>query len=126
MTRKIKNIISWSLTGLLALVFLSSASMKFLGGEEVLKGMSAVGISTGMLKLIGTIELVSILLFIIPRTGLLGTLLLAAYLGGAIATHIEHQQPFIAAVIVECLVWITAAMRFPELSARFVGNVEKG
>jgi hypothetical protein len=68
------------------------------------------------------VEFLSVLLFIIPRTGVLGTLMLAAYLGGAIATHVEHGQPFIAPAIVQAVVWITAVVRFPELSRRLMGS----
>jgi hypothetical protein len=74
------------------------------------------------LKLLGVVEIISVLLFIIPRTGILGTLLLAAYMGGAIATHLEHRLPLFLPIIIQCLVWITAAIRFPELSKRFTNN----
>ena len=122
MKQKTKNIIGWVLTGMLSLVFIASGSMKLMGGEEVLKGAAAMGISAGTFKIIGVLEIISIILFIIPRTGLLGTLLLAAYVGGAIVTHLEHQQAVFVPVIIQCLVWITAAIRFPELSRRLKGN----
>jgi hypothetical protein len=48
--------------------------------------------------------------------------MLAAYLGGAIVTHLEHQQPFIMPVVVQALVWIAATIRFPELTGRLTGN----
>ena len=122
MTQKIKNILGWVLTTLLALVFISSAAMKFVGSEEAVKGAASMGLSAGTLRLIGVVEIGSLLLFIFPRTGVLGTLLLAAYLGGAIATHVEHQQPIFVTVVMQALLWITAVIRFPELSRRLVGN----
>ena len=122
MTQKTKNIIGWVLTGLLALVFFASASMKLIGGDEVAKGASAMGISATAFKMIAVLEILSILLFIFPRTGLLGTLLLAAYVGGVIVTHLEHQQAIFIPIIIQCLVWIAAAIRFPELSRRLTGN----
>ena len=122
MTQKTKNIIGWVLTALLAFVFLSSASMKLMGSEQAAKGAEAMGLSHDAIKLIAVIEIASLLLFVFPRTGLLGTLLLAAYLGGAIATHLEHAQPFIVPVIIQCLVWITALIRFPELGHRLFGK----
>lgn len=120
MTQKVKNIIGWTLTGVLAFIFASSAFMKLTGSEEVVKGAAAMGLTAGTMQLIGIIEIVSIALFIIPRTGLLGTLLLAAYLGGAIVTHLEHGQPFIMPVMIQAVVWITAVIRFPELSRRLL------
>lgn len=95
--------------------------MKFVGGAETEKHIAEMGITVTTLKMLGAVEALSILLFIIPRTGLLGTLLLSAYLGGAIATHLEHQQPIMMPVIVACVLWITAAIRFPELSRRLLG-----
>ena len=122
MTQKTKNIIGWVLTGILAFALIASASMKLTGGEELAKNAAAFGLTAGTLKIIGVLEIICILFFIIPRTGLLGTLLVAAYLGGAIVTHMEHGQPIIAPLIIQCLVWITAAIRFPELSRRLLGN----
>jgi hypothetical protein len=36
-------------------------------------------------------------------------------MGGAMATHLEHQQPVVIAITVQVLLWITLALRFPEL-----------
>ncbi len=96
--------------------------MKLTGGEEAAKAAASMNLSVGTMQLIGVVEIGSLLLFIFPRTGVLGTLLLAAYLGGAIATHLEHQQPIFVAVIIQSLVWITAILCFPELSKRLLGN----
>jgi hypothetical protein len=101
MTQKAKNIIGWTLTGILAFVFISSAVMKLTGSEEVVKGAASMGLTAGAMQVDRYVEIGSILLFIFPRTGLLGTLLLAAYLGGAIVTHLEHGQPFLVPVIIQ-------------------------
>lgn len=122
MSTKTRKIIGWVLTGLLAFVFLSSAFMKLKGGVDVAKSATGFGITLGTLQLLGVVEIISLVLFAIPRTGLLGTLLLAAYLGGAIATHLEHNLPVVAPVIIQCILWITATIRFPELSRRLVGG----
>lgn len=122
MTQKTRAIIGWVLTGLVGLVMVGSAFMKFKGGEEAAAAAKDMGLTATSITIIALVELLSILLFIIPRTGMLGTLLLAAYLGGAIATHVQHGQPFIAPAVVQALVWVTAAIRFPELSRRIAGN----
>ena len=122
MTQKTQNIIGWTLTIMVSLVLAASGVMKLIGGEETMKGAAAMGISAGTLKLIGLVEIGSMLLFILPRTAVLGTLLLAAYLGGAIATHIQNQQPIMMPVIIQSLVWIAALIRFPELSRRITGK----
>lgn len=122
MNQKTTNIIGWILTGLLGFVFISTGIMKLMGTDEVLKGAASFGLDGSTFKIIGLVELVSILLFIYPRTGLLGTILLAAYLGGAIATHLEHQLSVVVPILIQCFLWITAAVRFPELTNRFLGK----
>jgi uncharacterized membrane protein YphA (DoxX/SURF4 family) len=114
MSQKTRTIIGWVLTAILALVFIGSAISKLTANDEMLKQVTKMGLSQHKFHLIAIIEIVSFLLFAIPRTGLLGTLLLAAYMGGAIATHAEHFMPVLAPTIVECVVFITAAIRFPE------------
>jgi uncharacterized membrane protein YphA (DoxX/SURF4 family) len=122
MSPKVRNIIGWVLTALLAALFIWSASMKFIGGgPEMEKGMADMGITMDTLHILGVVEALAIVLFIIPRTGVVGTLLLVAYLGGAIATHLEHQQPIMMPVIISMVLWITAAIRFPELTSRLFG-----
>lgn len=122
MSTKTRNIIGWVLTGLLGAVLLMSAFMKLSGSPEAIKGAAAFGLSAETVKVIGVLEVLSLLFFIFPRTGVLGTLLLAAYLGGAIATHLEHQQSPAVPIIMQCLVWIAAVIRFPELSRRLTGK----
>ena len=124
MNPKTRNIIGWVLTVPIAGFLLFSASGKFMDTEEMRGMTAALGLTPELLKTIGVIEIISTILFIIPRTGVLGTLLLAAYLGGAIATHLEHPQvgPPTFAILAQCLVWITAAIRFPELTARLMGR----
>jgi hypothetical protein len=79
---------------------------------------ASFGLDDSTYKMLGVIELMSVILFVIPRTGLLGTLLLAAYMGGAIATHLEHEQSIVAPCIIQSFLWIVAFVRFPELFDR--------
>jgi len=122
MSQKIINSTGWVLTAVIALLFGMSAFMKITANETVIAQAAEVGIDAKTYFLIGIIEIVSLILFIVPRTGVLGTLLLAAYMGGAIATHLEHQQPIAMAVAVQVLVWITAVLRFPELKERLLAS----
>jgi hypothetical protein len=118
MTDKTKKLIHWSLTGLVAFVFLGSVMGKFTADAKALEMAAAFGLDASAYKMLGAIELISVILFVIPRTGLLGTLLLAAYMGGAIATHLEHDQSIVAPCIIQSFLWIVAFVRFPELSDR--------
>jgi hypothetical protein len=122
MSPKTKNIINWVLAGLVAFIFLGSAAGKLSGGADGIKMAESFGISASNFTMIGVVELISIILFLIPRTGVLGTLLLAAYMGGAIATHLEHGQSIVAPAAIAAFVWIVAVIRFPELTQRILGK----
>lgn len=123
MTPKAKNIIDWILTGIVALIFLSSAAFKLSGSADVSKLAKSLGISNSNFTIIGVVELISIILFLIPRTSILGTLLLVAYMGGVIATHLEHGQSLLSPILIASFVWIVAAVHFPELTQRILGKV---
>ena len=53
----------------------------------------------GLWRLLGTILLGSTLLYAIPRTSLLGAVLLTGYLGGAVASHVRIGSPFFSHVL---------------------------
>lgn len=118
MTQKTIKITAWSLTVVVGLLLALSASLKIIQSQEALTHAAALGIDSQTYFILGIIEIASLILFIIPRTAILGTLLLIAYMGGAIATHLVHQQAVIVPAAVQILIWITAAVRFPELSHR--------
>lgn len=122
MSEKVKNSILWVLTALVAALFLFSAFGKITGNEESIKMAAGFGIDATAFLTLGIVELLAVALFIIPRTGVLGTLLLVAYLGGAIATHLEHGQSVVAPCVIQAFVWIVAVLRFPELSKRLFGR----
>ncbi|AYM99276.1 DoxX family protein [Chryseobacterium sp. 3008163] len=118
MKQKTIKITGWVLTILIGLLLGLSASLKLIQSEETLAQAATIGIDGTTYFIIGIIEIVSLLLFIIPRTSIVGALLLAAYLGGAIATHLTNQLPVIMPISVQVLLWITAFIRFPELRQR--------
>ena len=118
MTHKGLNIIGWVLTVGLALLFGMSAFMKLSPDEESLAQAAAIGLDATTFQFIGIVEITSLILFLIPRTGLVGALFLMAYMGGAIVTHLEHQDSIVMPVIVQIALWVTAFIRFPELKVR--------
>jgi hypothetical protein len=122
MSSKTKNIVGWVLSGLLGALFLFSASGKLMGGEEAVKMASGLGINASTFTILGVVEVLSLALFLYPRTGVLGTLLLSAYMGGAIATHLEHGESFAFQCVIQAVLWITAIIRFPELKSRIMSS----
>jgi len=122
MSDKTKKFINGILAALPAFIFTGSAISKFAANQEALKMASTFGLNSTANYTLGVIEIACVILFAIPRTGIIGTLLLAAYMGGAIATHLEHGLPIIAPCIIQAFVWIAAFVRFPELSKRILGK----
>ena len=120
MSEKTKKIIYWVLTGLVAFIFLGSAMGKFTADEKAIEMAASMGLDANTFKLLAFVEILSLVLFILPRTGVIGTLLLCAYMGGAIATHLEHGQSVIAPCVIQAVLWMVAVYRFPELRTRIL------
>jgi hypothetical protein len=84
----------WVMTALYALFMLgASVAPKFIGAEVALTALTDIGWPTKYLLLIGVIELVCVILFLIPRTALLGAIVMTALLGGALASHLRAGSP---------------------------------
>jgi hypothetical protein len=115
MNNKTKKIIGWTFSGMVLLLIAASAIDKISGSEHSLEMTRSFGITSPIYRLLGIVELTSVILFTIPRTGVLGLLLLSSYLGGAIATHLQHGQSVIFPAAIEALIWITALSRYPQL-----------
>jgi hypothetical protein len=122
MSEKTKKIIYWSLTGLIAFVFVGSAMGKLTADVKALEMAASMGLDANTYKMLGFIEIISVLLFIFPRTGILGTILLVAYMGGAIATHLENGQSIIAPCVIQTILILVSIYRFPELVQRILNK----
>ncbi|OOG39478.1 DoxX family protein [Polaromonas sp. A23] len=84
----------WSMSALFALfMIVVSAAPKLLGAQVAVESMESIGWPSQHLLLIGIIELTCTVLFVIPRTALLGTVLLTGLLGGALASHWRVGSP---------------------------------
>jgi hypothetical protein len=124
MSDKTKKIIYWLLTAMVSFVFLGSAFGKLNGNADALKMALDFGIDAKTYMIIGIVELSCLILFVIPRTGVIGTILLASYMGGAIATHLEHNVSIIAPVMVQTFMLIVAFYRFPVLRNTLLSSIK--
>jgi hypothetical protein len=67
---------------------------------------------------LGAIEICCALLYAIPRTAVLGAVLLTGYLGGAIATHVRVGDPsFVTPLVLGMIAWAGLYLRDPRLRA---------
>jgi len=88
------------LTGLFALFMLgASISPKLLGMPIAEETMAQLGWPAGYAFMIGIIELTCLVLYLIPRTSLLGAVLMMGLLGGAIATQIRAGSPLFSHIL---------------------------
>lgn len=82
------------LTGLFALFMLgASIAPKLLGMPVAAETLTALGWPPGYVLLIGIIELTCLVLYLIPRTSVLGAVLMMGLLGGAMATQVRVGNP---------------------------------
>ena len=96
------------LSGLAALFFLLDAVMKFVKPPEVVEATTQLGYPEEVIAGLGAILLASTILYIIPRTAVLGAILLTGYLGGAVASHVRVGHPLFQTafpIIFGALLW---------------------
>ena len=75
-------------------VVLTSATWKLTRNQWYVAEFARIGWPESALPLLAFLQLGCILLFIIPRTAVLGAVLLTGYLGGAIATYVRMGEPY--------------------------------
>jgi hypothetical protein len=78
----------------LAIAFLGfDTAIKLAGMSVVAETLSSLGYPADLGFTIGVVELVCLVLYVVPRTAVLGAILLTALFGGGIATHIRVGSP---------------------------------
>lgn len=105
------------ITVLVSLLFLFSAAMKFMGGAEVKEGMAHLGLPESMIIPLGILEAACTAIYLIPATSVLGAILLAGYMGGAICTHWRVGDPFLGQIAIALVIWLAIYLREPRLKA---------
>lgn len=121
MKTKKKQIVSWILSGLVTFIFFGSGLFKLFGGAATLEMAKAVG-GQSNLEILAYVEFIIVALFWIPRTAVVGALLMVAYMGGAMAALFVANQPIMPPTFIEVIVWVAIFVRFPELSFKLLKN----
>jgi len=87
-------------TGVFALFMLgASITPKLLNMSVAQDTLTQLGWPPGYVLMIGLIELTCVVLYLIPRTALLGAVLMMGVLGGAMATHIRAGSPLFSHIL---------------------------
>lgn len=117
------KLIGWILSGLIAaFLILGSGVPKFIEWEGKEAMMNKLGWSTDTIFKIGFVEVTVAVLFLIPKTAFIGAILLAAYLGGATATHVRIGEPFFIPIILGIVAWVALGLRDARIFTLAFGN----
>jgi hypothetical protein len=107
-----KALAGWILSALIALFLIAgSASGKFTEWEGKDDMFVKLGWGKEVMVKIGIVEVAAAILFLIPHTAFIGAILLSAYLGGAVATHVRINDHFFFPIIIGVLVWVALGLR---------------
>jgi hypothetical protein len=87
------------ISGLAVLFMLFDAVIHVLKITPVVEAFAQLGFPLGVARGLGIVELVCIALYVIPRTSVLGAILLTGYLGGAIATQVRAGAPLVSTAL---------------------------
>ena len=103
------------LTALSALFLLVDAVMKLILAAPAVQATVELGYPARVVHPLGLILLIATILYLIPRTAILGAILLTGYLGGAVATHLRVSNPLFShtlfPVYVGMMIWAGLCLR---------------
>lgn len=111
----------------LVLLFLwLDAGMKIASAKVSVDFSGQLGFAPAQVPVLGWLLLISSLLYAVPRTSLIGAILLTGYLGGAIAVQYQHGMPLLSHVLfgayMAAFAWGGLALRYPALMAWLLGR----
>jgi hypothetical protein len=113
------------LSGIAVAFLLFDAAGKLFKVKPVIEGSAKLGYPESTIVPIGVLLLAGVVLYLIPRTSVLGAIYLAAYLGGAVASHYRLGNPLASHVLfpvyVAAFLWGGLALRSPRLLAVLTG-----
>ena len=109
--------IGWVLSGLASAVLIFSGIVKFMPVSDpaMEESLRHIGWRADQLSGLGILEIAVVIVYLIPQTAVLGAILTAAYMGGAIATHVRVGDPFIAQAVIGVIFWLGLWLREPRL-----------
>lgn len=122
---KVRLWTSYILQGIVVLMFLMGAFNNIMQSEMAVSGAMEFGYSRESVFTMGIILLVATLLYAIPMTCFLGALLLTAWLGGAVATHMIHGDPLsmiLFPMAFGAIVWLSLILRNRRIQDLFLNS----
>jgi len=117
----------FAMSAVVVLFLLMDSGMKLAAIQPVLEAGQQIGFpGVAMARKLGAVLLVCTLLYVWPRTAVLGAILVTAFLGGAVATHVRLGNPLFTHVLfgvyVGVFLWAGLVLREPRLRAVLLGG----
>jgi uncharacterized membrane protein YphA (DoxX/SURF4 family) len=107
-----KKIVTWILSGLIALTMIMAGVTKLMGQEKQVTGFAAMGFPNGFVYVAGVIEVVGAILLLIPKTAAFGVLILGATMVVATGAVLKMGDfahagfPFAFLVVIGIIGWL--------------------
>ena len=115
------SLAGWGMSGLMIAFLLFDSCSKLALERHVVEATTRIGYPLDVIRPLGAICLACTILYAIPRTAILGAILLTAYLGGAVASKVRIEDPLFSSVLFGVyfgvLVWGGLYLRDPQLRA---------
>ncbi|MGC4030412.1 MAG: DoxX family protein [Tepidisphaeraceae bacterium] len=111
---KVAVIIGWVLTLLIVAAMVMGGLTDILQTDMAKEGLERAGYPEGAMVPLGWTMVGVAAVLLIPQTAILGGLLITAYMGGAVATHVRMGDPLpmiIPAIVFASLTWIALLLR---------------
>ncbi len=89
----------WGISGFVILFLLFDGITHLLKIPQVMEAFVHLGLPVGLAVGLGVLELVCLALYAIPRTAVLGAILLTGYLGGGVAVNLRVGSPLFSTVL---------------------------
>jgi hypothetical protein len=89
----------WSLSGLTVLFMLFDGLSKLAMEHHVVEATTKIGYPVEVIRPLGIVLLASTILYVIPRTAILGAILLTGFLGGAVASKVRIEDPIFSSIL---------------------------
>ena len=124
-SKKMK-ITGWVLSILAILLLLADGFGKLIKPEPVVKATLELGYPESTITTIGILVIICAIIYAIPRSALIGAILLTGFLGGAIATHFRINNPLFShtlfPVYVLLFIWLGLYLRSASLRKLLLNN----
>jgi hypothetical protein len=100
--------VGWAMSGLVVLFLLFDGASKLMLIAPVVEATTQIGYPVNLVRPIGIVGLVCAVLYAVPRTAMLGGILLTGLLGGAVASKMRLEEPLFSQVLFGVYVGVLA------------------